>query len=126
MTRSSTSLDPLRIRRQLGRHAYAVPEPFGPAGWLLHSRGRPGSVIVSEFEWDDGTEWIHASIAWRESMPTYDDLTLLHRAVFRDGYAYQVFAPSASHVNIHDHALHLWGRADGRAVLPDFGRGGSI
>lgn len=60
-------------------------------------------------------------------MPTYDDLVMLHRAVFGlDSYAYQVFAPQRQHVNIHNFALHLWGRADGRAVLPEFGLQGSI
>jgi hypothetical protein len=37
-----------------------------------------------------------------------------------------VFAPPSEHVNIHDHALHLWGRLDGARVLPDFGRFGTI
>lgn len=80
------------------------------------------SVTVAEF---DGEEWIHASIAG-PTMPSYDDLTRLHRAVFGDGYAYQVFAPASDHVNIHEHAVHLWGRADGARVTPDFGRLGSI
>lgn len=59
-------------------------------------------------------------------MPTYDDLCLLHRAVFKDGYAYQVFAPPSRHVNIHQYALHLWGRSDGKPVLPEFGCEGTI
>ena len=49
----------------------------------------------------------------------------MHRAVF-PGYAYQVFAPPESHVNIHGNALHLWGRADGKPILPEFGDMGTI
>ena len=55
-----------------------------------------------------------------------DILADLHAAVFGAGYAYQVFAPPSEHVNIHEFALHLWGRLDGRSALPEFGAGGSI
>jgi hypothetical protein len=121
-----TSFDALDIRRVLGRKLWAPPAPFGPDGWRLHRYDESGSVIVtcSEHERDD---WIHASIAWAERMPTYEDLKLLHAAVFGDRWAYQVFAPPTDHVNIHQFALHLFGRVDGKPALPDFTEGtGSI
>lgn len=100
----------------------------GPSGFkfqLAHAE-RVGSVIVSQAE-HDGDEWIHASIAWADSMPRYKDLTTLHQSVFGPKLiAYQVFAAASDHVNIHEYALHLWGRADGVNVLPDFGRAGTI
>lgn len=68
----------------------------------------------------DGVDWVHASIAYTDHMPTYEDLCLLHRVVFAAGWAYQVFAPPTHHVNIHQHALHLFGRLDGAPALPDF------
>jgi hypothetical protein len=38
-----------------------------------------------------------------------------------------VFAPPTDHVNIHEYALHLFGRLDGTPALPDFTAGsGSI
>lgn len=117
-----TSFNPLAIRRSLGREAWGPPAPFGPDGWTLVRRDRTGSVIVTVADHDD-EDWIHASIARADSMPTYDDLKLLHRAVFGDGWAYQIFAPSTEHVNIHQYALHLWGRLDGNPVLPNFTRG---
>lgn len=121
----SATIDALRLRKVLGRSQWGVPTQFGPDGWLLGSTdGLHRSVVVTAFDWD-GEEWIHASIAGPE-MPTYEDLVRLREAAFGDGYAYQVFAPSAQHVNIHEHALHLWGRADGKPVLPEFGAGGSI
>ena len=46
--------------------------------------------------------------------------------VFAPGFAYQVFAPPTRHVNIHEHALHLWGRVDGKSITPDFGAFGTI
>jgi hypothetical protein len=53
-------------------------------------------------------------------MPDYGDLELMHRAVFGDGWAYQVFTSPADHINIHEYCLHLLGRLDGAPALPDF------
>ena len=119
-------MDVLNIRRVLGRRDWLAPRPFGPCGWRLGHADGIGSVIVTEAD-HDGDDWVHASIAWAETMPTYDDLKLLHLAVFGDGWAYQVFAPPSDHVNIHAYALHLFGRSDGKPALPDFTGGtGSI
>lgn len=122
----STSVDALTLRREMGgRGDWCPPQPFGPDGWRMVHRDRTASVIVTCCDYD-GAEWVHASIA-RNSMPTYDDLVMLHRAVWKGrGYAYQVFAPDSDHINIHAHALHLWGRLDGKRVLPDFGFLGTI
>ncbi len=123
----STSFAPLELRRRLGRGDWATPVPFGPDGWKIVHLGGNSSVIVTCADQDDGLDWIHASIAHTDRMPTYADLKLLHAAVFGDGWAYQVFAPPSDHVNIHEYALHLWGRADGKPALPDFTRGmGSV
>jgi hypothetical protein len=122
----ATSVNALRIRRVLGRGNWSTPSPHGPDGWSMVELNGQASVIVSVADHGDD-EWIHASIARPDRMPSYDDLKLLHAAVFGDGWAYQVFAPPSDHVNIHKHALHLWGRLDGAAVLPDFTDGtGSI
>jgi hypothetical protein len=84
------------------------------------------SVVVSAADFD-GALWIHASIASPDETPSYDDLCQLYRAVWGGtGYAYQCFVPPAEHVNIHQDALHLWGRADGARVLPNFAPFGSI
>lgn len=69
---------------------------------------------------DKDIEWIHASISRRNCMPTYEDLSMMHKAVFTDGFSYQVFAPPSKHINIHKYALHLWGRVDGQPQVPDF------
>lgn len=98
----TTNINALHIRRKLGHTSWKPPKPHG-------------------------NEWVHASFAHSCSMPTYDDLKFLHRVVFGDGWAYQVFAAPTDHVNIHEHALHLWGRLDGKPVLPDFTHGmGSV
>lgn len=121
-----TNFNPLRIRRLLGRENWSAPTPFGPDGWKFLQLDGIGSIIVTCAD-HDGVDWVHASIAWRDHMPWYADLTMLHAAVFGDSWAYQVFAPPSDHVNIHEHALHLWGRLDGKPALPDFTRGsGSI
>lgn len=120
-----TSFDALAIRRRLGRSNWAAPAPFGPDGWSFMNLDGHTSIIVT-CALGDGDDWVHASIA-RDTMPTYADLKMLHDAVFGDGWAYQVFAPPSEHVNIHEHALHLWGRLDGKPALPDFTNGsGSV
>lgn len=121
------TIDALRVRRTLGRDEWDAPQPYG-SGWTFDQRNGPGSVIVSLWDLeDDGTNWIHASISGGDQMPTYEALCDLHRAVWgTDGYAYEVHAPTAQHVNLHPYARHLWGRVDGRPVLPEFGRFGTI
>lgn len=120
-----TTIDALRIRGALGRKHWQVPTQFGPAGWGFVRHDRTRSLLVTESEFD-GSTWIHASIAGVDDMLTYTELVAVHAAVFGDRYAYQVFAPSADHVNIHEFALHLWGRADGRPAMPNFGHLGTI
>lgn len=93
------------------------------------SRTRPyGSVIVTQSDLhDDDTEWLHASIARSDRMPNYADLVTLKSATFGDQReCYQVFPAKDQHISIHDQALHLWGRAEGQRVLPDFGSHGTI
>jgi len=122
-----TNFNPLAIRRALGSTTWKPPMPFGPDGWKFLNRNGVTSIIVSCSPQDDGNEWVHASIAHSLSMPTYDDLKMLQRVVFDGGWAYQVFAPPSDHVNIHNYALHLFGRLDGKPALPDFTHGmGSI
>jgi len=118
------------LRKQLVPHV--VPddlENFGPSGFrvvLYENELAVGSVIISQAD-HDGIEWIHASIAFTIEDPSYQDLVTLKEAVFGpDRVAYQVFPARADHVSIHDHALHLWGRADGEGMLPEFGREGTI
>lgn len=120
-----TSIDILRIRKILGIKEWSSPTQFGADGWYLINKRQKSSIIVTAAD-HDGEEWIHASIAMDHETPSYNDLQLLHKAVFGERYSYQVFTPSDKHVNIHEHALHLWGKADGKPVLPEFSQGGSI
>lgn len=129
-------VNPTMLIRRL-RHGLAdrigFAEKFGPSGLriIMHSplvlaTTPSGSIIVTQAA-HDGDEWIHASIARANRMPTYDDLCTLKEAVWGpEGEAYQAFVSASRHVNIHPNALHLWGRADGSRVLPEFGAGGSI
>jgi hypothetical protein len=121
----STSVNALEIRKKLGRNEWRIPQKYDVDGWCFVRKTEDASIIVSVASFDD-IEWIHASIACTDHMPSYDELALLHKAVFGERFAYQVFAPSAQHVNIHQYALHLWGRLDGNPVLPEFGLGGTI
>jgi hypothetical protein len=122
----TTSFNALEIRRRLGRGDWSTPTEFGPDGWKFVHLSGEGSVIITCSDQDDGNEWVHASVAWVDRMPTYADLKWLHAAVFDDGWAYQLFVPPSDHVNIHEYALHLWGRLDGKRALPDFTRGSGL
>lgn len=122
----TATVDGLRLRKALGREQWQAPEPFGPDGWRMVSRAGDCSVIVTTAEFE-GATWTHASRTAPDRVPTYEEMIELHRAVWGEtGYSYQVQAPLAQHVNIHPNALHLWGRADGRAVLPEFASWGTI
>ena len=137
-----SSIDGLRLRRVMGRELWRPPIPFGPDGWKMSHQddcGDPArtpwaSVIVTcsdmpGYDYDI----VHASIAYADgvTMPTYYELDRLHKAVWDEGgYAYQVFIQGTDHVNLHPTALHLWGRLDGKPMLPelamDFGAGPQI
>lgn len=120
------TVDGLRLRAVLGRKVWQPPTPFGPDGWRIIRYDETAGVIATACELE-GAYWVHASLAhFDRTMPEYAELALLHKAAFGDGAAYQVFAPPSEHVNIHEYTLHLWGRADGRKALPDFGFLGSI
>lgn len=127
----STTVNALAIRKRLGRDYWGTPEPFGTDGWSFDHTVLHGRIIVTASDFTSigapaGEEWLHASISWAEQMPSYEDLTMLHKAVWPAGYAYQVFAPPSQHVNIHSYALHLWGKVDGSPILPEFGKFGTI
>lgn len=119
----TSDLNPLLIRKTLGKELWKVPTRFGPNGWIINRKDDSSRVIVSCSDIHDisATEWIHASISHKDRIPDYEDLKLLHKAVFEDKWAYQLFAPPSSHINIHERVLHLWGRADGKPCMPDFG-----
>lgn len=107
-----------------------LPEDWHGDGYKLSHAGSRTTIIVSASRWDRADVWVHASISHPAATPTYDELLMLHRAVFGHRFSYQVFAPPARHVNIHPHVLHLWGR-DGDPetaglAMPDFGRWGVI
>jgi hypothetical protein len=133
----SIAIDYVGFMDTLQRHGWRPRQALGGGdGYQVHlyheSRKEPdgmpqrASVIVSQ-EVHDDTDWLHASIYLGEDVtPTYDDMVMLHRAVFgRRRHAWQCFVPGDEHVNIKN-ALHLWGRVDGRNALPDFGRHGTI
>lgn len=115
------TFDHRAVRRAFEKHLGAgwVVGNLGPSGIVLQNRRTGHSVIVSEAE-IGGADWVHASIAHTNQMPTYADLKTLHVAAFGERHAYQLFVPSDKHYSFHDYALHLWGRSDGTPCTPDF------
>lgn len=119
------TVDGLRLRAVLGKHRWNAPYRYGQDGWHIDRKDGSARIILSTAN-HEGSDWTHASISHTNSTPTYDELALMHKAAFGDGYAYQIFVPPSDHINIHPYALHLWGRADGARVTPDFGIAGTI
>lgn len=123
----TSSINPGPLRRAFGRERWFAPEPYGPDGWLMRAKDQRASVIVSVGRFEDGQEWVHASISHADEIPSYEELVTLRAAVWGEsGWSFQVFAPPAGHISIHPNALHLWGRLDGTRTHPDFGKWGSI
>lgn len=130
ITLMAAGIDPLLVRARLGRDDWSHPIPFGD-GRRYQRRGATAIVLVTAAIWPElpGVPIVHASISRHNpvSTPTYDDLALLHAAVFPGGNAIQCFVPPREHINIRPNVLHLWGRADGQRLWPiDFGRYGTI
>lgn len=115
----TTHFAPLKIRQRLGQ-AWGPPSEFGTDGWQYRHTFERGAVIItcSDHDGFEG-EIVHASMAFVDRDPTYLEMAHLQRSVWPGGYAYMVFAPEEFHVNIHEHALHLWGRLDGKPLLPE-------
>lgn len=79
------------------------------------------SVLISAGRKEDGSDWLHVSVAHQFRMPTYAEIAdVKRRFVGADRKALQVFPPETSHVNIHPHCFHLWSRLDGPDGLPEF------
>jgi hypothetical protein len=67
--------------------------------------------------------WLHLSIARRDRMPTWTELTEARDLFLGPGTeAYQKLPKRSEHVNIHPYCLHLWALVN-RPLTPDFTRG---
>lgn len=115
------TFDHREVRRRFEKYLGAgwIVGNLGPSGIVMRQQRSGYSVIVTEAE-IDGNEWVHASIANKNHMPSYLDLKTLHEAAYGDRYAYQLFMPQEKHYSFHEFALHLWGRSDGQPCTPDF------
>lgn len=112
-----------RLARELKLPGRWQMEPFGPDGRrYVHAASPFTSVIATRAE-HDGQEWLHASIAHPDRMPTWEELKAVKVALIGAArFAYLVFPPAWQYVNQHPYALHLWSRWDDSdgAALPDF------
>jgi hypothetical protein len=133
MTLPRDRLDVRMMHKRLGQY-WSEPEPLvidgveGEDSWLFVGPGGAKMIVSYDQDSEPGVEWIHASMSYEGDyrLPSYMDLKRMHAAVFGDGHAYQVFVPPQNHINIRNNVLHLWGRVDGKPVLPDFGWQGMI
>jgi hypothetical protein len=114
--------------------------PFPPAGWrvtqpwgfgyvLAHTNGLRAIIDCSQ-KMDDRW-WVHVSVSRASRTPSYEDMAHAKADFLGSRYAYSVWAPEDTHVNIHAHCLHLWALVDKdrgqalpefSAVLPGIGR----
>lgn len=89
----------------------------GAAAYVNERKGL--SALMSAHKESDGNPWLHLSLCHRDRIPTYQEMQGGRRAFLYEKLAYQCFVPSAEHVNIHPHVLHLWSPV-GHRPLPDF------
>lgn len=101
----ATSFHPLDIRKRLGKDQWRIPRQLpnvdqsGPGdGWLfdMDTPAQTGRIILTAGPGPDNLDredWWHASFSYPDHLPTYDELTLMHFAIWPQGWAYQVFAP---------------------------------
>ncbi len=115
-----------RIRQVVPSHWQFIPG-WDSGGRYVHLICPAMSVIFSVAYYGDGRCWIHASIARAKMMPTYEDvMKLKNEFIGMDRKAILVLPAVSEHVNIHEHALHLFCCLDDDP-LPDFTMGtGSI
>ena len=144
LTEPPIAVSVARLRKVWRIAGYDTSEwaPFGlmglrldvhlPADPMNDRTAKYGTIIVSQgvppAEVDpEKRAWLHASISWRDEIPSYEELALLHESVFgKARNSYQVFSAADRHVNFHPNSLHLWGLASGDRALPDFGRYGMV
>ena len=121
--------------------------PFLSSDWVQH-RSTPAFAFANNGLGDlrgvvvffsvgleeDGERWIHVSLSREGRTPSWED-TLAVKRVFigDDRYAVQVLPPLKEHYTAPPGprklgVLHLWARADGKAVTPNFlrARGGTL
>lgn len=98
-----------------------------PDGGVWKNLRTGQAVIASVSREPDGRRWLHVSTSFAARLPSYAELCEVKRLfIGADRRALQLFVPTAEHVNIHPHTLHLWHCVDGDG-LPDFTGGtGSV
>lgn len=124
-----SDINVVALYKRVHRSGYKteLPEDFGISGLYVELIPNIGRIIVTTCPEEDKVEWIHASISFNSRLPTYSDIVMLKEGVFGDDReCYQIFPEKKDHINIHHNALHLWGRVDGKRVLPNFARYGTI
>lgn len=64
-----------------------------------------------------GLGWDHVSVSLRNRVPTWAEMEQIKRLFFEPGEtAMQLHVPPSEHINLHQHALHLWRPNDGREI----------
>lgn len=103
-------------------------DEMGRAWQCLSGTGAGLKVIETAATERDGRRWYHVSFSRAMRIPTWEDVTLVHRLfVGEEVEAYQVLAPRSRWVNVHPNCLHLWACLDAPdGVLPDFRHLGQI
>ena len=111
----------MRDLRELDRYRVPASEHYGWDGdqtcgaFALPSviDRAPLRVIASAAE-----GWDHVSVSRANRCPNWPEMEQVKRAFFRDDEtAMQLHVPTADHINVHPHTLHLW-RPNNGTVIP--------
>jgi len=109
-----------------------LPPAVLPPDWRQVRRSEDGAsythrrgftaIVSTSFE-DDGSAWLHLSVAHPRRAPGWGDMRRAKELFLGDRWAVSVLPREVEYVNIHPFCLHLFAPLDGARRLPDFTRG---
>ena len=111
--------------RRLERAGWRQVREAGDGGGMWAHPGERQKLIFSVMRWDDGNLWGHISLSSGTGrLPGWQQLSEVHRLLYPDYAGVQVIPPVSQHVT-YGEIVHAWTCLTA-AVIPDFGRFGTI
>lgn len=109
------------LRQALGRDQWAAPTQLTDTSWVLRRIDNEATVLLQSVSIDQGAgegvvEWIAVTVAHPARWPDPGEMALLRQTVWKPtDWVYEALPPEAE---VSPFTRTLWGRADGKPVLP--------
>jgi hypothetical protein len=109
----------MRDLSELQAYALLTGEDGG-AYEILYKRPRSATRVRLKVVASHGKGWDHVSVSLAHRTPTWDEMSYVKNMFFHaDEAVMQLHVPTAQHINLHEHCLHLWRPQNERIPLPD-------